>query len=815
MDLLGARWGGPVVPSYAQNAEDIRLWRVFADLDEGFYVDVGAGDPVVDSVTKLFYDAGWCGINVEPGPKYALLKASRPRDISIDAAISATRGERTFWITSPDPGLSSFERTPDALLPDGFTQAPRPVKTSRLDDVLLEHANGRQIDFLKIDVEGAEREVLESFELSSVRPTVLVVEVLAPLSNTLAADDWEQVVLDAGYLRAAFDGVNRFYVPEEHADLVPALGYPISVLDRFVPHPRQSPIERELDLDPWSTSEFLEMLRDAATAREAIHELNEMKGTLSWRITRPLRSVRRMQLTQTHRRFEPLGRRRVERGRDRVIALRLSQLAPLVGMEPAIEADANAVELASDRFASALDQSSLPSNALAWLALVGIHGGYPDERAVATAARILRMDGGKALVKRLHERQPHLSATQARIPVDLEIVSGAVVVDLAQVVTSDYHTGIQRVAREAASHWSRIEPTTILAHYDSRTRCLKVLAAAEVERLDRWRDHIGESERRAASRSPVEASGKVLVPWQCHVIVPELPDRPHAERLGALATSGVCASLSVIGFDVVPIVAPETASPEVPDHFCHFLSLVKRADRLSAISKQSARDFESFRRLLAGADSPGPEVRAHPLPTSVPDLADTDIEAARSSLGLRGLPLVLVVGAHDPRKNHVAVLEAAERLWRDGCVFELLFIGGGGWATQEFDRYLTQLASVGWPVSLRRRATERELWAAYVLARFSMFPSLLEGFGLPIAESLAVGTPVITSHHGSMAELAEDGGALLVDPRDIGAIADQMRRLLTDDRLLESLQAEARARDFGSWEVYARDVLTFFVESGS
>ncbi len=97
------------------------------------------------------------------------------------------------------------------------------------------------------------------------------------------------------------------------------------------------------------------------------------------------------------------------------------------------------------------------------------------------------------------------------------------------------------------------------------------------------------------------------------------------------------------------------------------------------------------------------------------------------------------------------------------------------------------------------------------MARFSVFPSLLEGFGLPVAESLASGTPVITSRYGSMAEIARGGGALLVDPRDVDDLERQMRRLLTDDELLERLRDEARSRDFGTWDQYAHDVWSFLV----
>src|SRR5688572_4513997 len=61
---LRARWAGPLITSFAQNGEDVRLWRIFANQGPGFYVDVGAGDPTADSVTRLFYDSGWTGINI-------------------------------------------------------------------------------------------------------------------------------------------------------------------------------------------------------------------------------------------------------------------------------------------------------------------------------------------------------------------------------------------------------------------------------------------------------------------------------------------------------------------------------------------------------------------------------------------------------------------------------------------------------------------------------------------------------------------------------------------------------------------------------
>jgi FkbM family methyltransferase len=265
--LLEARWRGPLIISFAQNAEDVRLWRVLAQRVSGFYVDVGAGDPEIDSVTKLFYDAGWSGINVEPGPAHGALVGARPRDVNLKLAIGEEPGRRELWVTSPDSALSSFVEPDPASLPPGVSAERTIVDVDRLDAVIARHASDRPIDFLKIDAEGAEREAVASLDLRRVRPTIVLIEAITPLAGRPAHDEWEPLLLDADYAFAAFDGINRFYVRGEDDHLIPALAYPISALDRYE-------------------------TRAAAASRELVYE---MESTFSWRVTRPLRLARRLQ----------------------------------------------------------------------------------------------------------------------------------------------------------------------------------------------------------------------------------------------------------------------------------------------------------------------------------------------------------------------------------------------------------------------------------------------------------------------------------------------------------------------------------------
>ena len=95
--------GEPIV-SYSQNAEDVRLWRVFRTIENGFYVDVGAADPYVDSVTHLFYKHGWSGINVEPSPCFEVLSEARTRDVNLRIAIGEAGRVGSVLLDLPLPG---------------------------------------------------------------------------------------------------------------------------------------------------------------------------------------------------------------------------------------------------------------------------------------------------------------------------------------------------------------------------------------------------------------------------------------------------------------------------------------------------------------------------------------------------------------------------------------------------------------------------------------------------------------------------------------------------------------------------------------
>ena len=223
--------------SYAQNGEDIVLARALKPWErKGFWIDCGAGHPKYDSVTKLFSQFSWTGINIEPLPdEFMLLTQDRPLDENIQCLLGAQNGVGTIFA---GPAENRGSSTTDRLLAARyakefnqiFTETQVPIRT------LTEILRAKQfpaIDFLKIDVEGAELEVLLGIDLSEFNPRILVIEATRPNSTEPNHEIWEDRVLDSGYVCALFDGLNRFYVKEIDSDLFNLLAVPSNVLDDF------------------------------------------------------------------------------------------------------------------------------------------------------------------------------------------------------------------------------------------------------------------------------------------------------------------------------------------------------------------------------------------------------------------------------------------------------------------------------------------------------------------------------------------------------------------------------------------------------
>jgi FkbM family methyltransferase len=170
------------VRSYSQEGEDLILARLLSNRTNGYYVDVGAHHPKRFSNTFLFYKKGWKGINIDAMPgSMSAFKRLRPRDVNIEAAVGSSTSELMYHIFD-EPALNTLDSDLAKKYMQGGERLVRriPVPTHQLKDILDKYvAPDQKIDFLSVDVEGLDLEVLKTNNWTKYRPTLIVTEIFA------------------------------------------------------------------------------------------------------------------------------------------------------------------------------------------------------------------------------------------------------------------------------------------------------------------------------------------------------------------------------------------------------------------------------------------------------------------------------------------------------------------------------------------------------------------------------------------------------------------------------------------------------------
>ncbi len=537
-------------------------------------------------------------------------------------------------------------------------------------------------------------------------------------------------------------------------------------------------------------------------AIRAENQLATIRNSLLWRASLPARAAARR--FKARKASGSLIRGRgaaIDSGaRDKATAGRLRTVLQEFG-QPSTDDDLDQLFAAVQKM---LAQNELRTDLL-WLLFVAALASFPTEDQMEALHADMVLGGPEAVVQTLRTLAPRAPDSWASLaPLDLVRVP---VVDPTMTATRDVHTGIQRVVRELTSRWLK-NSNVAIAVFEKELGVWRYADKAELARLTQWTGAAkrgNEVIQNATARS-------ILVPWHTTFILPEAGSGfARSDRTRALVRySGT--QTSCILFDLVPYVLSETCNNGIIVRFSKQMSIVRQSKRVSTISKAVGKDLEGLNVAFRHQGIPGPQIKAHPLPVEAVNVAADVIQSVAGELGLKpGRPLLLSVGSIEPRKNHVRTLQAAELLWREGYDFELIFIAGNGWDRELFDREFARLVAKGRPVRVLREAREELLWAAYRLARFTIFIAIAEGYGLPAAESIAAGTPVLLTGHGSMEEIGREGGAEFIDPYSVVSVTDGMRRLLTDDDRLAELKGQIAQRSLTTWDQYAIDTWEWLV----
>jgi len=220
--------------SKAQNLEDVILWRALSSVKKGFYIDVGANEPNVDSVTKVFYESGWNGINIEPIEFfYNKLIKHRPLDQNLMVCASNTDNEKIPLLFVDNTGLSTYDLSvADKVGEMGFKAKVIDAQTMKLDTILSKKPP-KDIHFLKIDVEGMEKYVLEGINFKLYRPWIVLIEAIKPLTNEPSHSAWHNILIESKYKFVYSDGINRFYLANEHLNLESHFNHPPNCQDQI------------------------------------------------------------------------------------------------------------------------------------------------------------------------------------------------------------------------------------------------------------------------------------------------------------------------------------------------------------------------------------------------------------------------------------------------------------------------------------------------------------------------------------------------------------------------------------------------------
>src|SRR5581483_4486874 len=285
------------------------------------------------------------------------------------------------------------------------------------------------------------------------------------------------------------------------------------------------------------------------------------------------------------------------------------------------------------------------------------------------------------------------------------------------------------------------------------------------------------------------------------LLLTETVAEPRAEHALRFARAHGLRTAAVF-YDAIPVLHPEWCNAEIAANHGAYMRRLAGCDvvlPISAFSGACLRDF--WHR----AGVPGGAVHAVPLPGELAGVP----RASEASVPERGRVDILCVSTLEPRKNHRRLLAACGRLARLAPELDwtLTLVGNRYAGASDIAEEVTAAAAADPRIRWLGVVDDETLHRCYRDATFTVYPSLVEGFGLPVLESLWHGRPCICSGENALGEVAAGGGCLTTAVSDEDALAGAIHRLASDPALRARLAREAVTRDIRTWDDYVRDVL--------
>jgi len=316
----------------------------------------------------------------------------------------------------------------------------------------------------------------------------------------------------------------------------------------------------------------------------------------------------------------------------------------------------------------------------------------------------------------------------------------------------------------------------------------------EVEGIKRCIEKIGRLRHRLFPRRFLLSRGS----W---ILIPELMTSTELENVFEFARKRGL-RVAVVFHDALPVQFPELVSKRYREDHERYMRVIAQADCILPVSKYSKKCYKNWAK-GSGINVPQIEVCLNGV-----QFRDKPAEVDECSLpeGIDG-DFALCVSTVEPRKNHLKLLEAWRNLLAEGeALPQLVLVGNTYSGFEELADSVNQICKEEQGIVWLKGVSDEDLETLYVRCRFTVFPSIAEGFGLPILESLWYGRPCLCASFGAMEEVARGGGCVRVDMRDIEAIETGIRKIAFDDTLVASLEIECSKRKMRTWSDYAAQV---------
>jgi glycosyltransferase involved in cell wall biosynthesis len=286
------------------------------------------------------------------------------------------------------------------------------------------------------------------------------------------------------------------------------------------------------------------------------------------------------------------------------------------------------------------------------------------------------------------------------------------------------------------------------------------------------------------------------------ILTPELFSEAERPGLRRFLESREC-RMAAIFHDAIPLKFPQTTWPQSVARHPEYMKMLAGFDRVFAVSRASAAELEAFwkwqgatPRAVVGTVALGADLAGN--------ARVTEGDARRKAAP----PLLLCLGILEPRKNQTLVLDVAEALLRERLDFRLEMVGrvnphfGRGIETR-----LKELAKAYPQIRYRRAAKDRELVELWRAARATLFPTVAEGCGLPLLESLWMGVPCVCSDLPVLRETGAAGGCDFVPLNDRGAWSQALRKIIGSPSHVAALEAQVAARELPTWREAAAAIV--------